>query len=184
MILHNENIKNLLNDNSEELFIDENKKRTEAWLMSLGLQLPSDQSSLGSVGSVSYDGKSVNINGVKIPFAVCDVNRCDPFRGRKFPISDMFITITSMYGRTDQNLRYMLLGNKANNESGRQAQPPATILYLSEDKERAKGLLRSLGLQLPSEHTVLGSLGSISYNGNDVNAVMFSDKHSVALQLM
>lgn len=64
---------------------------------------------------------------------------------------------------------YMLIGNKANNESGRKEQPPAKILYVTEDKKRATDLLRSLRLQLPSEHTVLGSVGMITYPNGIVN---------------
>lgn len=61
------NIQSLLK-NSEILYIDKDKNRAEAWLMSLGLQLPSGQPSLGSIGRVSYSSGKVNISGKKILF--------------------------------------------------------------------------------------------------------------------
>ena len=58
-------VENLLKG-SEFLYLDENKKRTDSWLMSLGLQLPSCQPVYGPIGSVSYSDGSVNIRGVKV----------------------------------------------------------------------------------------------------------------------
>ena len=60
-------IRNLLTA-SEILYLSENKKRTDSWLMSLGLQLPSGQPVYGSIGSISYENGTVNIKGKKIPF--------------------------------------------------------------------------------------------------------------------
>ena len=48
-------------ERSDVLYLDENKKRTDPWLMSLGLQLPSGQPVYGSIGSILYKGNSVNI---------------------------------------------------------------------------------------------------------------------------
>lgn len=40
------------------VYLDENEKRTKRWLQGLGLQLPSDTTAIGSIGSISYsDGK-------------------------------------------------------------------------------------------------------------------------------
>lgn len=44
--------------NSDLVYMDPNKKRTKRWLQGLGLQLPSDTTAIGSIGSISYsDGK-------------------------------------------------------------------------------------------------------------------------------
>ena len=44
--------------NSGLVYLDENEKRTKRWLQGLGLQLPSDTTAIGSIGSISYsDGK-------------------------------------------------------------------------------------------------------------------------------
>ncbi len=58
------NIQNLLK-NSEILYLDPDKKRTDTWLMQLGVQFPSRQPVYGSIGSISYDREKVNIQGVK-----------------------------------------------------------------------------------------------------------------------
>lgn len=51
-------------ESSDVLYLDENKNRTNTWLMSLGLQLPSGQPAYGPVGSITYSGRNVNIEGV------------------------------------------------------------------------------------------------------------------------
>jgi len=58
------NIQNLLK-NSEILYLDPDKKRTDTWLMQLRVQFPSGQPVYGSIGSISYDREKVNIQGVK-----------------------------------------------------------------------------------------------------------------------
>lgn len=78
------NIRNLINNNSEIAYIDPDKKRTDAWLMSLGLQLPSDQSLPGSVGRITYTDGKVNISGKKISFAdVTPSPRPDEYKPKK-----------------------------------------------------------------------------------------------------
>ena len=61
-----ENIRNLI-QGSEILYLDPNKNRTNAWLMSLRVQFPSDQLAYGSIGSVAYQDGKVKINGT--PFS-------------------------------------------------------------------------------------------------------------------
>lgn len=46
---------------------------------------------------------------------------------------------------------------------------PESILYLSENKERAKAFLNCLRLQLPSHQNTLGSIGRVTYSGRNVN---------------
>ena len=60
------NIKNFI-QNSELLYLDENKNRTNAWLQGLGLQLPADTTMYGSIGSITYQDGKVKIKGV--PFS-------------------------------------------------------------------------------------------------------------------
>lgn len=50
--------------NSELLYLNENKNRTKKWLQSVGLQLPSDITTLGPIGNVTYNNSNVNIVGV------------------------------------------------------------------------------------------------------------------------
>ena len=57
------NIRNLLN-NSEVLYLDPNKNRTDTWLMSLGVQFPSDQPAYGPIGTITYHDGEVKISGV------------------------------------------------------------------------------------------------------------------------
>ncbi|MCR5089379.1 MAG: hypothetical protein K6C08_07715, partial [Oscillospiraceae bacterium] len=58
------NIRNLLKS-SYVLFVDdtENNERANSWLRPLGLQLPSGQPIIGSVGSITYTDNGVNIEG-------------------------------------------------------------------------------------------------------------------------
>ena len=50
-----------VNSRADEAHLDEDEKRTDTWLMSLGLQLPSGQPAYGPVGSISYDSGYFNI---------------------------------------------------------------------------------------------------------------------------
>lgn len=56
------NIRNLIN-NSELLYLDPNKNRTDTWLMQLRVQFPSRQPSYGSIGNISYAEDGVKITG-------------------------------------------------------------------------------------------------------------------------
>ena len=51
-------------ENSDLLYLDPNKNRTGKWMQGLGLQLPSDTTILGSVGTVTYQDGKVKIEGV------------------------------------------------------------------------------------------------------------------------
>ena len=57
-----ENIQKLI-QNSELLYLDPNKKRTNNWLMQLRVQFPSRQPPFGSIGTISYADDGVNIQG-------------------------------------------------------------------------------------------------------------------------
>ena len=50
--------------NSEVLYTSENEKRTTALLRTLGFQMPSELQRYGSMGSISYHGQNVKIEGV------------------------------------------------------------------------------------------------------------------------
>lgn len=52
-------------ENSTFLYLDPNKKRTSAWLQGLRLQLPSDPTMYGSIGSIAYENGEVKVNGKK-----------------------------------------------------------------------------------------------------------------------
>lgn len=51
-------------ESSPVLYLDRNKNRTNTWLQSVGLQLPSDTTMYGPVGSISYADDGVKIQGV------------------------------------------------------------------------------------------------------------------------
>lgn len=55
------NAQNAINT-SEILYVDPNKKRTDAWLEALRLQLPSGLTKYGSIGRVAYVNRDVNGN--------------------------------------------------------------------------------------------------------------------------
>lgn len=50
--------------NSEVLYTSENRKRTTALLRTLGFQMPSELQRYGSMGSISYHGQNVKMEGV------------------------------------------------------------------------------------------------------------------------
>lgn len=49
------------------MYLNPDKNRTNSWLQGLGLQLPSDTTRYGSIGSILYDGNYVKLMGV--PYA-------------------------------------------------------------------------------------------------------------------
>ena len=51
-------------EESDVLYLDPDKKRTDTWLQGIRLQLPSYATTYGSMGSISYEGGFVNIKGV------------------------------------------------------------------------------------------------------------------------
>ena len=57
---------------STVLYTSENEKRTTALLKSLGFQLPIGLQRYGSIGSITYTGRSVNLEG--IPFAELELS--------------------------------------------------------------------------------------------------------------
>lgn len=58
--------------NSEVLYTSENKKRTTALLRTLGFQMPSELQRYGSMGSISYHGQNVKMEGV--PFTEIELS--------------------------------------------------------------------------------------------------------------
>ena len=51
-------------DDSEILYVDQDKKRTDGLLQCVGRQLPSDATFIGSIGTITYTDSDVNISGV------------------------------------------------------------------------------------------------------------------------
>ena len=58
--------------NSEVLYTSENKKRTTALFRTLGFQMPSELQRYGSMGSISYHGQNVKMEGV--PFTKIELS--------------------------------------------------------------------------------------------------------------
>ncbi len=58
-----DHIKNFI-ESSDLLYLDPNKNRTDTWLQSVGLQLPSDTTTYGSIGTITYHDGEVKISGV------------------------------------------------------------------------------------------------------------------------
>ena len=67
--------------NSEILYLDPNKKRTNEWLHSLRLQLPSDTTNYGSVGIITYPNGFVKMDGVMYDDLVGGKTITNSFRG-------------------------------------------------------------------------------------------------------
>ena len=59
----NKNLHKMVEE-SEVLYLDPDKKRTNTWLQGIQLQLPSYATTYGSMGSISYEDGFVNIKGV------------------------------------------------------------------------------------------------------------------------
>ena len=68
--------------NSEVLYTSENKKRTTALLRTLGFQMPSELQRYGSMGSISYHGQNVQVEGV--PFTKIEPSGKSPHGIRRF----------------------------------------------------------------------------------------------------
>ena len=58
-----DHIKSFIGSN-DLLYLDPNKKRTDTWLQGLGLQLPSDTTTYGPIGTITYHDGEVKISGV------------------------------------------------------------------------------------------------------------------------
>lgn len=50
--------------NSDVVYVDPNIERTKSWLQGLGLRLPSDATTLGSIGRITYNDGKVKIEGL------------------------------------------------------------------------------------------------------------------------
>ncbi len=51
-------------ESSGLIYLDPDKQRTESWMQSVGLQLPSDATAFGSIGNISYPDGNVKIESV------------------------------------------------------------------------------------------------------------------------
>lgn len=50
--------------NSDVVYVDPNVERTKSWMQGLGLRLPSDATTLGSIGRITYNDGKVKIEGL------------------------------------------------------------------------------------------------------------------------
>ncbi len=50
--------------NSDLIYLNPDRKRTENWMQSVGLQLPSDATAFGSIGTITYPNGEVKIEGI------------------------------------------------------------------------------------------------------------------------
>lgn len=57
------NLKNFI-ESSGLVYLDSDRKRTKRWMQSVGLQLPSDATAFGSIGSITYPNGKVKIESV------------------------------------------------------------------------------------------------------------------------
>ena len=76
-------------ESSGLVYIDPNKNRTESWLQSVGLQLPSDTTAFGSIGRISYQDGKVKIDSV--PYLQYMQGRK---RNTKFSQRDNYVELT------------------------------------------------------------------------------------------
>lgn len=73
-------------EKSDILYLNPDKKRTNTWLQGLGLQLPSDTTLYGSMGSITYNDGKVNIEGT--PYTQLMQNGAENAQGQqKYSIS-------------------------------------------------------------------------------------------------
>ena len=87
---------------AEFLYISTDKKRTEELVKPLGVQFPSGNLTLGSVGRISYDGKKVNITGTKWT----DLAKKDePGNASVSVAADIDVGDTENYGEIDSSIR-------------------------------------------------------------------------------
>ena len=73
---------------SEILYLDTDKKRTNSWLQSVGLQLPSDATSYGSIGSISYPDGYVKMQGVMYADLLKNATNKTNVQGAKFSLKE------------------------------------------------------------------------------------------------
>ena len=76
-------------ESSGLVYIDPNKNRTESWLQSVRLQLPSDTTAFGSIGRISYQDGKVKIDSV--PYLQYMQGRK---RNTKFSQRDNYVELT------------------------------------------------------------------------------------------
>lgn len=81
-----DNAKSLIKS-SDLVYLDPNKNRTDTWLQGLGLQLPSNATTYGSMGSITYGDNTVNISGIPFREIVSTKQSWDDQKNR-YSISD------------------------------------------------------------------------------------------------
>ncbi len=134
-------------ESSDVLYLDENKNRTNTWLMSLGLQLPSGQPAYGPVGSITYSGRNVNIEGV-------------PFRDLA-AIKEKETTAAISANPSP--------GAASSTATVSTSSVAENALPVKEGEKRTNTWLQGVRLQLPSYDTMYDPIGSISYDDDYVN---------------
>jgi hypothetical protein len=95
------------------LYINPEKNRTNKWLQSLGLQLPSGTVSYGSVGSITYSGDKVKINSVPyenyMQIAKENVTYSTKVPAVKTPMQLAFEKASNKFSsQSDENIKYQL----------------------------------------------------------------------------
>ena len=129
---------------SDLLYIDANKNRTQEWVQSVGLQLPSDAITLGSVGSITYPDGKVKITGVPakqyMQYASKNANR-------SHKLSDTTSGISSMPKKVQNHIE------KAENGVVRGI---AESLHIrgNDNKAQAKDILRAISEEFMESGTV------------------------------
>jgi hypothetical protein len=149
------NAQNLV-DTSELLYIDPDKKRTNTWLEALRLQLPAGLTKYGSIGTVTYANRDVNGN---IAFGDID---------GKTAVQE------AMEKAMGEKKRYKIgVKGDPSGGAGKTTNPAGFIqnsdlIYLNPDRKRTENWMQSVGLQLPSDATAFGSIGTITYPNGEV----------------
>ncbi len=105
---------------SEVLYIDPNKKRADSWFQGLGLQLPSDKASYGSLGSVTYTDGKVNIEGVPFEDLLNETGGKGQYKIARTERGERFVDVEQdiLQGREEKDMPRVLadvVRNKFNN---------------------------------------------------------------------
>lgn len=106
--------------NSSVLFLDKDRKRTNTWLQGLGLQLPSDTTTYGSIGKVSYFDDYVKVEGV--PYEQLTHNNGDyvySFQAQKRNLSTLRTFRAGGHQAENDSVDTQVSNNSIRNDTGK-----------------------------------------------------------------
>lgn len=122
-------LQGFLNDVNNILYLDENKKRTNNWLQSLGLQLPPLVHQYGSIQTIAHKDDSVkgySLNNLKVPLKETEVDsrknvkyNIDSIGGEENGRSGEVRNYRNGYEEKENTSRQIGLGTETGRKTGR-----------------------------------------------------------------